>query len=116
TPDVDDLLCLPVRGHVEGAVPGEIVHRHDVSEPVLVDGRKRSLLVLPEERRLLLRTQLNLLASIGRHAWYLLMSHAVPPTCRRRASTTSRPSAISTTIIALSVSDSSTPMNAPTTP
>src|SRR5262249_53576902 len=28
--NVDDLLSLAVRGHIEGAVAGEVVHRHDV--------------------------------------------------------------------------------------
>src|SRR5438093_6578909 len=66
--DVHDLLRLPVRGHVESAVPGEVIHRHDVGEPVLVDGGKRSLLALPEEHGLLVWTELNLLTSVHRHA------------------------------------------------
>src|SRR5262249_15285248 len=64
---VDDLLRLPVRGHVEGAVASEIVHRHDVGEAVLVDGGEGSLLALPEELSLLVRTQLDLLPS-ARHS------------------------------------------------
>src|SRR5207247_11014578 len=66
--NVDYILSVPVQGHVEGAIASEIIHRHDVGEAVLVDGGKGSLLALPEERGLLVGTQLDLLASSARHS------------------------------------------------
>src|SRR5258705_14014682 len=67
--DVDDLLRLPVRGHVECAVPREVVHGHDMGEAVLVDGGQGGLLALPEERGLLVGAQPDLLSSVGRHSY-----------------------------------------------
>src|SRR5262245_31174583 len=68
-PDVDDLLCLAVRGHEEGAVAGEIVHGHNVGEAVPVDRREGGFLAVPEERGLLVGAELDLPASIDRHLW-----------------------------------------------
>src|SRR5712691_7084407 len=66
--DVDDFLRLPVRGHVECAVPREVVHGHDMGEAVLVDGGQGRFLAFPEERGLLVGAQPDLLSSVGRHS------------------------------------------------
>src|SRR5215470_338503 len=66
-PDVDDLLGLAVRGHVEGAVAGEVVHGDDVREAVPIDRREGRLLALPEECGLLVGGELDLLAPIDGH-------------------------------------------------
>jgi hypothetical protein len=72
--DVDDLLRLAVRGHVEGAVSREVVHGHDMREAVLVDGGRGGFLAFPEERGLLVGAQPDLLPSVGRHSWHAALS------------------------------------------
>src|SRR5499427_2582416 len=66
-PDVDDLLGLAVRGHVEGAIAGEVVHGYDVGEAIPIDRGEGGLLALPEERCLLVGAELDQLASIDGH-------------------------------------------------
>src|SRR5262249_38118944 len=79
-PDVDDLLRLAVRGHVERALPREVVHGDDVGEAVLVDGGQGGFLMLPKERGLLVGAQPDLLPSIGCHSCPSPLTWAgVPP-------------------------------------
>src|SRR4029077_15682543 len=66
--DVHDLLRLPVRGHVIGAVAHGKVHRHEMREPVLVERSERAFSVLAQERRLFVRCEANIRASWHRYS------------------------------------------------
>src|SRR6185437_12338966 len=69
---VEHLLRLAVGGHVEGAVLGEIIHRDDMREPVLVDGRQRAFAHIAKKLRLLLGSEADV-RTFG-HGGFLMTS------------------------------------------